>query len=629
MDTFLQIALSNAVAAVVLAVPAAAARWFCRRPALVHSLWLLVLLKLVTPPFVLIPVLPAPPAAPTVVAEAEAPPMEPIDPAEAARILQSLPQVPQTATEEPAAVPAEPADSPSAPAREPLPWQTVVIAAWSIGSLLWLIVTLGRVLRFRRWLREATPAPMEICRQVRGLADTLGLRRCPQVLLIPGPLAPMLFAVGSRPRLLLPAALWSRLADEQRQTLLTHELAHYRRGDHWIRLLELLATGLYWWHPVVWWARQGLSEAEEECCDAWVVSTLPTAARAYATALMETVDFLSETRPLCPPAASGIGQLHMLKRRLTMIMRGRTPRALSWTGLLTVLALGAMLLPWLPTWAQDAPPTNDHGPATENDSGPAFLKAYTVPHGQAKHIAETLHAAFPIAKITFAGDDAVVVYATAAEQKSIARRLSGDAPTTFHGSFDAKSETCMACHTGKPQADAKTMALHDRLLRWLAEVDRDRQQVQSAEKTLRNARQHLQENEKRLQEILARFRKATVTAPRKTLPPLHLNGDGQATGAAPHAPANESQDQRLQRIQNQLDELRREMDALRRTRPVLPPPPTRAEEPPQFRVIPAPGSPYTLVPNASPAYPPLVVPDPKKNDKYYAPLVPLKRDKQG
>ena len=52
MQTFLEITLSNAVVATVLALVAAVIGRVCRRPALVHSLWLLVLLKLVTPPLV-------------------------------------------------------------------------------------------------------------------------------------------------------------------------------------------------------------------------------------------------------------------------------------------------------------------------------------------------------------------------------------------------------------------------------------------------------------------------------------------------------------------------------------------------------------------------------------------------
>src|SRR5215831_8806092 len=56
MDTLVHIGLLNAVLATGLAILAAAARVLRRRPAFVHALWLLVLLKLLTPPFLVIPI---------------------------------------------------------------------------------------------------------------------------------------------------------------------------------------------------------------------------------------------------------------------------------------------------------------------------------------------------------------------------------------------------------------------------------------------------------------------------------------------------------------------------------------------------------------------------------------------
>jgi hypothetical protein len=166
--------------------------------------------------------------------------------------------------------------------------------------------------------------------------------------------SPLLWALAGAPRLLLPAALWERLNDEQRDTLLAHELAHLRRRDHWVRRLELLALGLYWWLPVAWWARRELQEAEELCCDAWVVWALPSSAAAYAEALLATVAFLSRPRPALPLGASGAGRVYPVKRRLTMILCGTCPRALSWPGFLALLALAAVLLPFGPTWARPA-----------------------------------------------------------------------------------------------------------------------------------------------------------------------------------------------------------------------------------------------------------------------------------
>src|SRR3954453_7775764 len=72
METALHVGLGNALAAALLALAAAAGTYlFRRRPALVHGLWLLVLLKLVTPPLLWIPVplLPAAPAGPAAEAE--------------------------------------------------------------------------------------------------------------------------------------------------------------------------------------------------------------------------------------------------------------------------------------------------------------------------------------------------------------------------------------------------------------------------------------------------------------------------------------------------------------------------------------------------------------------------------
>jgi beta-lactamase regulating signal transducer with metallopeptidase domain len=253
------------------------------------------------------------------------------------------------ATEEPA--PPEPA----------FPWQALLIILWATGSVLWWALAGWRVYRFQILLRHAQPAPPDLQAHAGRLAARFGRTRCPGVWLVPGPLSPMLWALAGTPRLLLPADLWDRLSDEQRDTLLLHELAHWHRGDHWVRRLELLVLGLYWWHPVAWWARRQLQEVEEQCCDAWVVWGLPESAAAYADALVTTLAFLSRPQAALPIGASGMGRLHPVKRRLSMILRGTTPRALTWPAFVALLALVA-LLPLRPTWA--VPGTPDE-PAVE------------------------------------------------------------------------------------------------------------------------------------------------------------------------------------------------------------------------------------------------------------------------
>jgi len=128
---------------------------------------------------------------------------------------------------------------------------------------------------------------------------------------------------------------------------LIHELAHLRRRDHWVRWLEMLATGLFWWYPLVWLARRQLREAEEQCCDAWGVRVRPEARRTYATALVDALDFLAPTE--APPVvACGLGQVADLKRRLTMIMRGGAPLGPGRAAGFLVACLAVVLLPSVP-----------------------------------------------------------------------------------------------------------------------------------------------------------------------------------------------------------------------------------------------------------------------------------------
>ncbi len=345
MDTLWHAALSNAAWACGLAVLAALVGRWGRRPALTHALWVLVLVKLLTPPFWSLALPQLPETAP--------------DDGLAART--TLPEVTPESTDsaptpEPALPPAdesilqESAKPGPAPA---IPWTVAGVALWLTGSAAWFLLVGWRVARFRRLLRCAQPAPAAVREQVRQLAQGMELRRLPGVWFVPGAVSPMLWAILGRPRLLVPEALWQRLGDDQRAALLAHELAHLRRRDHWVRRLELVATGLYWWHPVVWWARRAIERAEEECCDAWVVWVLPQAVRAYAEALLETVDFLSEVRCPLPPAVSGIGHVHFLRRRLAMIMRGTCARNLSRPAVWALVGLGALVLPLLPGLGTD------------------------------------------------------------------------------------------------------------------------------------------------------------------------------------------------------------------------------------------------------------------------------------
>ncbi len=328
MTLLLQVALTNAVMATVLGLVAAVVGGVCRRPALGHCLWLLVSLKLITPPLLLLPI-------PSV----------------------TLPSI--TLGSEPATNDSSPreAHGPGAQSRDARPpaiseavtaWIPWVSSVWLTGSVLWFATAVFRIRRFQLFLRNATPAPSELQERARELSGRLGVTRCPRVCVVPLPVSPLLWGISPSVRVVLPAELLRCLEPEEQDALLAHVLAHLRRHDNCVRLLELTAIGLFWWHPLVWWARREIGRAEEYCCDSWVVWLLPGAALAYAIALLKTVEFLSEGRPIFIPATSGAGRLPILKSRLTKILRESRCHRLSRPAGAAALLIGLILLPVAP-----------------------------------------------------------------------------------------------------------------------------------------------------------------------------------------------------------------------------------------------------------------------------------------
>ena len=163
--------------------------------------------------------------------------------------------------------------------------------------------------------------------------------------------------------MILPAGLFDRLSPDAQETILAHELAHVRRKDHRVRLLELAVTTLFWWHPVVWLACSQLRMLEEECCDSRVIEIVPGKARVYAATLVDTLDFLSE-RPNVPvPLPTAAGSAATLSRRIRMLTQRRTHR-LSIGSLLLVASITA--LPLAIALAADPPAKQPNAPSSSS-----------------------------------------------------------------------------------------------------------------------------------------------------------------------------------------------------------------------------------------------------------------------
>jgi hypothetical protein len=230
VDALLHVGLSNAVLATVLALAAGCVGCLCRRPALVHSLWVLVLLKLITPPLVPLPILQPVNTEPPRERAANEPGPEESGPGPGA---DESPELKVEVRKETTSANPGPMRDRVGPAERELSatvpppvraeattvsWQSLLAAVWPAGCLVWWGLAAYRIGRFRRVLRQASAAGPALQEQASQVARRLGLSWCPRVWLVPAPIGPLLWAVAGRARILLPAALWERCTPEQQET---------------------------------------------------------------------------------------------------------------------------------------------------------------------------------------------------------------------------------------------------------------------------------------------------------------------------------------------------------------------------------------------------------------------------
>ncbi len=202
-----------------------------------------------------------------------------------------------------------------------------------------------RIQRFRALLRHACRAPASLQAEVRDLAKQLGIVRIPAVRLTKRRIPPLVWARFGEPTILLPAELLRKLTTSQRKALQMHELAHCPPARSCAAVDRIGGAAPYWWLPTAWWARRNVAQATEHCCDAEVVARLPHGSRAYAEALLATIDYLSTTPLPLPLGASGFSQFGQVSRRIEMILEPLPVRRAAWRSRLVLLVFGLAVLP--------------------------------------------------------------------------------------------------------------------------------------------------------------------------------------------------------------------------------------------------------------------------------------------
>jgi beta-lactamase regulating signal transducer with metallopeptidase domain len=242
------------------------------------------------------------------------------------------------------------------------PWLGWLAALWLAGaSLAILRLLLGWHTVRRLRAVGVSPVPTEIQLQADEVAARLGVKRPPAVL--QSTLARMPLALGHRRALILiPQDLITGFQPGDLRRILAHEMAHVRRCDYALNLLQTLIECLLFYHPGMWWASHRVRCVREHCCDELAVAALgsPT---DYGRALLALEEHRQPGRRLLAAHWHG----GSLRSRIEWLMRDPEPLRTSaavWATGIAAAACSALIGGWailsqLPHQRTSPPPAID------------------------------------------------------------------------------------------------------------------------------------------------------------------------------------------------------------------------------------------------------------------------------
>jgi beta-lactamase regulating signal transducer with metallopeptidase domain len=258
------------------------------------------------------------------------------------------------------------------------PW---IVAGWLAGvGVLSLRFFGGFVAARRLTSRHVAGAESTLQQRFDRLAWRLGVHQPACIRLLESAVVRVPTVVGIfRPAVLIPAGIATGMPACQLESLLAHELAHIRRRDALVGLLQAVAETLLFYHPAVWWASACIRVERENACDDLAVAVTGDAV-AHARALLQLAQRRSVIAPAFTAAADG-GRLW--NRIARLVAPGEAPARRPASGASAVLVLGAVLalgaaarVP-TPDPAPPAPPVAPAPPASPASPAPPAPPAPT------------------------------------------------------------------------------------------------------------------------------------------------------------------------------------------------------------------------------------------------------------
>jgi beta-lactamase regulating signal transducer with metallopeptidase domain len=310
-----------------------------------YWLWMLVLIKLVLPTTLSSPVsvgrIIGEPVASVRIAVPERPVVDTISDTQP----PSLP-VESVAVKQVDLSPAAPIRSQPIAPMAPMTWQGGILLVWLAVVITMFLLLLQRAVFVCGLVRQSMEAnglmndTLRFCCKLMGVKQTIGLKVSPNAT---SPAVCGLF----RPVILVPQGLGSNLGISSLRVVLMHELAHIKRGDLWVNLVQTLLQIAYFYNPLLWLANWVVRRVREQAVDEAVQVALGEKAQQYPETLLSVAKLVFQRPALSLRLVGVVESKSALTSRIKRMLAQPIPKTakLGIIGSLAIILLAAGLLP--------------------------------------------------------------------------------------------------------------------------------------------------------------------------------------------------------------------------------------------------------------------------------------------
>ncbi|MCP4612020.1 MAG: PDZ domain-containing protein [Planctomycetes bacterium] len=229
---------------------------------------------------------------------------------------------------------------------EAISWQGLLFSGWLIGMLVLLALLVKRIYFVRGMIAQSKPANERLQKMLDECRCRIGIRQNIELRLSGNMHSPAVCGLF-KPIILTPAVLLKKLSQKKLKTVLIHELAHIKRDDIWVNLLQTILQIVHFYNPFLWIANAMVNRAREQAVDEMVLVTLNPETKNYSNMLIDIAE-MAFWKPKFGVRLIGVVESKKaLERRINHMLNRPVPKSskLGNLGLIAIVIIGAVILP--------------------------------------------------------------------------------------------------------------------------------------------------------------------------------------------------------------------------------------------------------------------------------------------